>query len=182
MKDQTDKVTGELPGMWTESSGVMTAGEHLRRLQDEWRQTIEGDGGDCPCCGQFGKVYKAKLSQHFVLCLKWMADHAGDDGWVEVQKTGPRWMLKSKTYSMLEHWGFIECQTRRSGVWRVTRLGRDFLGGSHLAPAAVYIYDNRVWSTDEKEVAFRDCFGVHFNFDELMSTNFKWANLAALEK
>lgn len=153
----------------------------LAEAKRDWRETIEGDGGHCPVCNKFGKVYKIKLSQSLALSLKWIRDHS-EDGWVDVQKMGPRWMLRGKTYPLLAHWGFIESQSSRSGIWGITEQGRAFLNGSVLAPKAVYIYDNNVWAFDAEQTSFRSCFGVHFDFDELMSSNFKWANVATLEK
>jgi hypothetical protein len=45
-------------------------------------------------------------------------------------------------------------------------------------PAAVYIYDNQVWGFEEEQVTFKGCFGKHFDFDEMMSAQFNWANLS----
>jgi DNA polymerase III alpha subunit (gram-positive type) len=44
-------------------------------------------------------------------------------------------------------------------------------------PNAVHIYDNKVWGFEADEVSFRECFGTHFDFDEMMSAQFKWANI-----
>jgi len=154
----------------------------VQKLRHDWRYTIEGDGGHCPVCDKFGKVYKIKLSQALALALKWVADHGGDDGWVDVQTQGPRWMLRAKTYPLLAHWGLIESQAPRSGVWRATPKGRAFIGADVLAPKAVYIYDNNVWAFDAENTSFKGCFGVKFDFDELMSATFKWSNVAVLEK
>lgn len=155
---------------------------HLRQLKEDWEETICGDGGFCPVCGKFGKVYRYKLSQALVLALKWIADHGQEEGWVDVQTTGPRWMLRSKTYPLLAHWKMIEAQNSRSGVWRVAKPGKDFIGGSVLVPKAVFVYDNRVLALDAETTSFRGCFGVKFDFEELMSTNFNWANVASLER
>lgn len=154
----------------------------VQKLRLDWRGVIEGEGGCCPVCDKFGKVYKIKLSQALALALKWVADHAKDDGWVDVQMLGPRWMLRAKTYPLLAHWELIESQSPRSGIWRVTPKGRAFLDGSVLAPKAVYIYDNSVWAFDAETTSFRGCFGVKFDFDELMSSTFKWSNVTVLEK
>jgi len=148
---------------------------YLERMRTSWNQTIEGEGGHCPCCGKWGKVYKTKLSQHLALCLKWIIDHG--DAWVDVQNEAPRWMLKSKTYPLLEHWALIESRGTRSGIWTATQRGRDFVSGYESMPEAVYIYDNRRWGFSEAEVNFRQCFGKHFDFDELMSAQFNWAKL-----
>lgn len=152
-------------------------GIFLAKLRSNWSKTIEEDGGHCPCCGKWGKVYKTKLSQHLALCLKWIASHEGEDGWADVQNNGPRWMLKSKTYPLLEHWKMIEYKERRSGCWRVTTQGHEFLRGRLMVPASVLIYDNRIWGVDNESVSFRDCFGRHFDFDALMSDPIDWANV-----
>lgn len=177
-----DHYDGELPGMWTDQTVPLTASQHLKNLQDEWDRTITGEGGCCPVCGKFGKVYKYKLSQALGLALKWIKDHAGEDGWVDVQTRGPRWMIRSKTYPLLAHWQFIESKNARSGVWRVTDLGRDFLSGFEVAPRAVYVYDNKVMALDAENISYRGCFGVRFDFDELMSDQFNWANVHQLER
>ena len=153
-------------------------GAFLARMRYLWNKTIEGEGGFCPCCGKKGKVYKTKLSQHLALCLRWIHVHADPaDGWVDVQNTAPRFMLKSKTYPLLEHWDLIEGKSFRSGIWRVTLKGQDFLNGLINLPSAVHIYDNKIWGFEAEEVSFRGCFGIHFDFDEMMSDQFKWANL-----
>lgn len=171
----------ELPGMWTDSAQVMTPEQHLRKLKDEWEEAISGDGGCCPVCGKFGKVYKYKLTQSKALGLRWMQVHADKDGWVEVHKRGPRWMLRSKTHSLLSHWGLVESQGSRSGIWRVTPKGRAFIDGSAVAPKSVWVYDNKVRALDAEETTFRGCFGVKFDFDELMSDQFNWANIIVVE-
>jgi hypothetical protein len=149
----------------------------LQKLRHEWKHTIEGEGGDCPVCDKFGKVYRIKLNQSLALSIKWISDHGGESGWVDVQKQGPRWMLRSKTYALLSHWGMIEPLAPRSGVWRVTPTGKAFLAGNIKAPVAVYIYDNSVWAVDNENTTYRGCFGVKFDFNELMSASFNWANV-----
>lgn len=149
--------------------------EGMGAAKAKWRKAIEGEGAFCPCCGRWGKVYKIKLSEHLALCLRWIATHGDKDGWVNVQNTAPRWMLKSKTYTLLEHWNFIESQSKRSGVWRANAAGVAFASGIGSASSAAYIYDNTVWALDPEQVTFRGCFGKHFDFDEMMSTRFDWS-------
>ena len=149
----------------------------LEIARETWRNAIEGDGAYCPCCDKWGKVYKMKLSQHLALCLRWIATHGDEDGWVDVQNSAPRWILKSKTYNLLVHWGLIQGRDKRSGVWRATPRGRDFINANCTMPAAVYIYNNQVWGVDATQTSFRGCFGKHFNFDEMMSTQFRWSEV-----
>lgn len=152
-------------------------GMFLARMRSNWNKAIEGEGAHCPCCGKWGKVYKIKLSQHLALCLRWIAVHGDEDGWVDVQNKAPRWILKSKTYPLLEHWALIESAQKRSGIWRATLRGQDFVGGLTQLPAAVHIYDNKVWGFESEETSFRGCFGKHFDYDEMMSDQFNWANI-----
>jgi acyl CoA:acetate/3-ketoacid CoA transferase len=49
--------------------------------------------------------------------------------------------------------------------------------GANMMPAAVYIYDNKVWGFEQEETTFAGCFGKHFDFDEMMSEQFNWANI-----
>ena len=149
----------------------------LNKLKEQWETAIMGDGGNCPCCGKWGKVYKYKLSQHLALALRWIVVHGKENGWVHVQNTAPRWMLKSKTYPLLAHWKLIEHQSNRSGIWRATYIGTMFSEGQINQPSAVYIYDNDIWGFDSAEVSFRGCFGDHFDFDEMMSTRFDWSKV-----
>ena len=150
----------------------------LGKLRGNWAKAIEGGGAICPCCDRKGKVYRARLHQTMAMALRWIAINAEDnEGWVRVQERGPRWMLKGKNYCLLEHWGLIESKGNRSGIWRATFRGIGFMHGLNTISEAVYIYDNKVWGFDEKETSFRGCFGKHFDFDEMMSAQFNWANL-----
>ena len=132
-------------------------GHFLARMRNNWNKVIEADGGYCPCCGKWGKVYKMKLSQHLALSLRWIALHGEQDGW-------------------------IESQSHRSGVWRATQTGMLFIAGEITAPSAVHIYDNRKWGVEEEQTTFRGCFGKHFDFEEMMSDQFNWAVIKKPEK
>jgi hypothetical protein len=146
----------------------------MAEMKDKWRKTIEGDGGFCPCCGKWGKIYKYKLSQHLALALRWIMVHGDEEGWVDVQKKGPRWMLRAKTYPLLVHWQMIEGAAKRSGIWRVTQKGREFATGQTSAAAAVWVYDNTIYEVSDSLTSYRGCFGKHFDFDELMSDRYDW--------
>ena len=149
----------------------------IQSLKEEWKKEIEGKGGFCPCCEKFGKVYKIKMSQHLALCLRWIFVHGATDGWVDVQNSAPRWMMKSKTYPLLEHWGLVAAKAQRSGIWKATERGIEFVLGHRTVPSAVHIYDNRIWGFEESEVLFKQCFGKHFDFEEMMNEQFNWAKI-----
>lgn len=147
--------------------------EDLQELQRQWLATIAGKGGRCPVCDRFGKIYKYKLSQALARALEWIVQNGGTEGWVNVQESAPRWILRSKTYPLLEHWSMVESQGKRSGVWRATQLGKSFVAGFAVAPSAVYVYDDKLFMVDSEHTSFGGCFGVNFNFEEMMSSSLK---------
>lgn len=146
-------------------------------LRKKWTTAIEKDGGHCPVCDKWGKIYKVKLTQGLALALRWIMVHGDAEGWVNVQTHGPRWMMRSKVYPLLMNWGLIESRGYRSGVWRATPYGRDFVLGLANADSAAYIYDNKVHGWSGVATSFRGCFGKHFDFDEMMSERFDWASI-----
>jgi hypothetical protein len=168
MTDQFDMFEGE--------------GSFLEKMRHNWKKAIEGNGAVCPCCDRFGKVNMFRFTQTWALTLKWIADHEGENGWVNIQTKGPRIVLRGKNYSMVANWGLIESQSNRSGVWRLTQQGKDFIAGNIYIPVKLFTYNNKPWGFSSEQTSFRGCFGKHFDFDEMMSAQFKWANLQERKK
>jgi hypothetical protein len=160
-----------------------SAKAQLEKLRFEWYLTIANDGGYCPCCDKWGKISSQGMSEARALTLLWIHRTPHEDGWVNVAKLAPKWILRAKNFSLMKHWGLIESdvnttQNRRgSGRWRVTDKGRSFINETISVPAKVWLYNDEIqgWSTDH--VYFRDCFGVRFNFDEIMQEKFNWARI-----
>ena len=155
----------------------------LIKLRMEWEITISNDGGYCPCCARWGKISPQGMTEARSLALLWISRAPKDDGWVNVQKLAPKWILRAKNYSLLKHWGLIEsavnteANRRGSGRWRVTEKGQLFINETLSVPSKVYLYNDTVqgWSTDR--VYFRDCFGTRFSYDEVIAENFNWARI-----
>jgi hypothetical protein len=163
MVDQYDMFDGE--------------GAFLIKLRSMWAKGIEGDGGFCPCCGKWGKIAKFKLRQYYALSLRWIAINGEEDGWVNVQAKGPKFIMRSKNYAQLKHWGLIESKENKSGIWRVTQRGLDFMNGITTMPIAVYTYNKQIFGFDNEQTSYRGLFGVHFDYDEMMSARFDWASI-----
>ena len=148
----------------------------LARMRKNWQESIKSGSAYCPCCERSGRINKYSLTKTLVLTLRWIMIHGTDDGWVNVQKRAPRWVMRSKNYSLLEHWGFVESKKFRSGVWRVTPKGASFVHGHISEPMAVYTYDNKVIARESTETTFRGCFDKNFDFEAMMSESYDWAN------
>ena len=161
------------------------ASAYLAQLKANWRAIIERDGGHCPCCGKWGKISPQGMNETRALALLWLSRAPVDaDGWVDVPRIGPRWLLRGKTHTTLQHWAFVESgsnhdTTKKSdGFWRITERGRQFIAGSLLVPKKAYIYNNQVEGWSDECVSFRECFGRFFDYDEIMADNY---NLNAIK-
>ena len=119
---------------------------YLGQLKADWRVTIEGDGGHCPCCGKWGKISPFSITETHALALLWLSRAPCDsDGWVDVPPIAPAWMLRGKNYTTMAKWGLIEPgahtdETKTSdGTWRVTAKGLHFLSGTITVPKKAFI-------------------------------------------
>lgn len=143
-----------------------------------FEQEIKGEGGVCPCCMRKGKIHRYRIHKTEAAALRWMQVNSGVNRWVDVQKFAPRWMLRSKTYSILKHWDLIESRSKRSGLWRVTLRGIDFINGIIDIPEGVFVFNDTVYGYEKQRIYFRQCFDVAFDFAEFMSARFNWAAIA----
>lgn len=146
----------------------------LARAREDLRGKLE-DGATCPCCGQFAKKYRRKLSSTMAAGLVWLVQASKNlpHGWVDVSTTGPRWLLRvGGTLATLRHWTLIEPKTvadrRVAGTWRPTPGGVLFAQGADLAPRYVVLYNNEVQGVSPERIHIRDALGSAFDYDELM--------------
>jgi hypothetical protein len=154
----------------------------LSNLKQAWRQTIEGDGGYCPCCGRWGKINAFYFDQTKALALIWMSKQSGE--WIDMPKTAPRWILRGKTFSMAALWGLIEKsgsqdnpKKKSDGLWRLTTKGLDFVSGRITIPRKVFTYDRKAEGFSQEEVYIRDCLDIRFDYWELMSEQFRFNSI-----
>lgn len=149
---------------------------YLATIRADWRRTIGGAGGKCPCCDRWGRVNKKALNKTMVRGVYWMAQQRGDaEGWIHMPSTAPKWMLQSNQYSALRGWGFIErrphrgeTDTKYEGYWRVTALGHDFADGKASVRKSVLHYNQEYIGTTGPEVYIGDVTN-NFSYSETMS-------------
>jgi len=157
--------------------------DFLNELKDSWQETIEGDGGHCPCCNRWGKINAFSLNETFAFILKWMSESPADEeGYINLGESAPRWAMRGKNYSLLKHWKLIEqhpknddTTKRKSGMWRLTQTGFDFVNLKIDLPLKAFVYDNEAVGFSKETVFFPNCFGKKFDYAEVMSTTFKWS-------
>jgi len=120
----------------------MTLGEARRVLDAELK-----DGARCLCCGQYAQIHRWTLYGTAARLLVRLYAIGGTEEFVESKP------IKRKGQgdgARLRYWGLAEEEKVRrpdggkSGWWRVTPYGEDFILARATIPKYVYVYDNTV--------------------------------------
>lgn len=131
------------------------------------------EGTTCPACTQHAQVYRWSLYSTAVRMLARLWHVGGTSEFVEskaVKAAGD-----GGHCSQLRHWGLVEQESERrpdggkSGWWRVTKVGADFLQGRVTIPKYVYVYDGTCLRSDGPPVTVRECLGKKFDYDLMMA-------------
>lgn len=155
----------------------MTLEEAKQFLRDNWEK-----GTNCPCCKQSVKLYKRKLNSGmaYALMIMYRIDRSlppdGDrffEAGKEIAKTVD--VAIALEYNKLAYWGLIETRTKdsgegnsRSGLWRITQKGKDFVEDRISVPRWVYVYDAAPRKVSEEKTTIKEALGDKFNYAELM--------------
>lgn len=158
----------------------LSGGPSLREAKRDLRADLDA-GTHCPCCSKWVKRYRRRLNGAVVRSLAWLVLASEDpsiadpDGWIDVPRFGPRWMLRGNPHPKLRLWRFAErkavddqSSVRCSGVWRPTDLGRRFARGEVDAPDSVFEYLSEVDSVSPERVRFAEVMDVEFDYRALM--------------
>lgn len=146
----------------------------LREAQDWLRQNID-DGAICPCCTKFAKVYRWSLYGTAAQALILFHRLGGTESFIHSRDLKRLGYTGQGDASRLKYWDLVveEKQRRedggRSGYWRVTGRGRDFIFGVATLPKYSYIYDDRLLRQDGPMVSIIDVLGKRFDYRELMA-------------
>jgi hypothetical protein len=113
----------------------------------------------CVCCGQtIKKLNPHRMCKQKVVMLEILAK-AND--WVHVQEGHGAFHGDSVTrapyrarahVSRLVWFGLAEHGVPRSGLYRITQEGRDFLAGTHVVPKVIWCRNGVVVETDSMQV------------------------------
>ena len=134
------------------------------------RERIE-EGARCPCCTQFAKVYKRRITASSAAALIRLYRAAGTEfaHWPTVNRG-----FRADECKM-EYWGLVEEASipredgGRAGWWRVTDAGADWVTGRSSVPKYARIFDSKCLGLVGADVTIRDALGVKFNYNELMN-------------
>jgi hypothetical protein len=137
------------------------------------------DGGDCPCCGRFSKIYARPINATMSRSLCWLVQAFKTCGaWINVPVCGPKFVLRSKQLSTLQWWRLIEPKpndnpkvktVRDSGLWRPTQRGIDFVEGKIRVPRKVLTLFGNVIGYSSDEVSIQDTLDAKFDYEDAMA-------------
>ncbi len=150
----------------------------LDKLRSMWRGVINDDGGRCPCCDRWGKIYPRSLNETMALSLVWLAAQSVDGEWINIPQRGPRWLVRSNQLPTLRWWGLVERldtgdkTKKHSGLWRATEKGILFAQNRLQVPKKVYTYNAEVEGFSEELVTIKDCV-ESFDYSAVMETGIK---------
>ncbi len=169
--EAASRIRSALAPLW------LRGGPTLREARRDLRAGID-EGQRCPCCSKWVKRYRRRLNGAVVRSLAWLvlaSDRSTEEGWVDVPREGPRWLIRGNPHPKLRLWGFAERReveegsgVRCSGLWRPTDRGRRFVDGLVDAPESVFELLSEVDAVSPERVWFRDVLDVAFDYDALM--------------
>ena len=151
----------------------------LDKVRDDWQEVIKHDGGICPVCDRWGKIYGRNINKTMAVSLLWLAQAPTEDGWVDVPNRAPRWVIRSNQLPTLKWWGLVErrqndpdSKNKHSGMWRVTSTGMAFALDGLSVPKRAFTYNDEVLGFGDDLVKIEGCFKTHFDYQEVMSLYF----------
>ena len=133
--------------------------------------TIEAQ--TCPCCDQMVKIYRRKVSGVAARDLIKFSRTSADGEYRHISKI--QLASGGGDFAKLQLWGLVEEELnfdtgkRTSGMWCITKKGRDFVAGNVHVPKYILIYNGKFLGFDGDQVTIEECLGNNFNYSELMS-------------
>lgn len=150
---------------------------------DEAKDVVERgkwdrDGVRCPCCDEFHKVYRRSLGSSMARWLIELVRLYSEDETHYHYSTGTFAGMVTGDVAKLVHWDLIapmpdplpDQQSRRSGYWRPTSHGIDFVCGRVRVSQFRYEHKNKWWSdAADPQITIVDALGDGFNYSALMT-------------
>lgn len=150
-------------------SDTATIAEAKEQLKENWLK-----GEKCPCCNQFVKLYKIKISGQAVRDLLRLCVITGGDT-SEYKHINDFSNLASRSFSKLAHWGLVtdelneDTTKRTSGMWSITEKGVQFARKQTEVPKYAYLYNSQCKAMSPETVGVVEALGHKFDYEELMN-------------
>jgi len=149
----------------------------------KWLREHAKKGAACPCCTQRVQFYVRRVYSAPARVLIWIdryyrrhADWLHVPGYLTEKGVEVGVGNRGGDWSKMKHFGLIEPMPRairsdgskRTGMWRITELGKQFVRNEARVPAFKLMFDSQVFFTSEETICIHDALGDDFNYGELM--------------
>jgi hypothetical protein len=141
------------------------------------------DGVACPCCGQFAKRYRRKITSsmaYALILINRAHKQYPEKKWLHVERylkqlPGVPTSMRGD-FAKLIYWDLIVKEDRirddgssRNGYYAITSAGRSFVSGGLSVPKYVLIYNNQFQGFEGDYITIKQSLGSKFNYNELMN-------------
>lgn len=158
----------------------MTNFSTIQQAKDYVKQHIN-EGVECPCCTQFVKMYRRKITSSMAYALILIANSGKRDYFhVEDYLKGENCPAAIRgDFPKLRYWGLIEAEeskredgSKRNGYYKITQKGIDFVQCKIVVPEAMYIFKNKAYNRpmeNDSYISIKQALRGKFNYTELMT-------------
>lgn len=142
-----------------------------------WVQDNAANGVICPCCSQHAKLYRRPFNSGMAVSLLWLVryyEEVSKGSWIDVPRTAPKKVLRSREFDKLKLWGVAETREsddptkRTSGLWRPTDLGIAVVRSDATVSKYLSIYNGNIVDRSKAQATLKECLNRKFDFEELM--------------
>lgn len=144
------------------------------------REAVKQKGAKCPCCRQFAKVYKRRITSSMAYALilveRYFRTTPDAADWLHVPSMLTANGLSRADEAKLVHWGLLEEKPEirdddspRAGFYKITKLGIDFVHNRVRVPKFVFIYaGKKLDKSTVATVSIDEALTTRFNYRDLM--------------
>jgi len=154
-------------------NNLNTIGQAKAHLRDNIKKGI-----NCPCCGQYVKMYTRKVTSAMAYGLILLVKSKSEDyfhieNYLKEQNcpSSVRGDISKLRYFKLikKLEGIRDDGSKRVGYYKVTERGKDFVRGLITVPESVMIFNKKTYGFSENHINIHQALKNKFNYNELMN-------------
>lgn len=134
----------------------------------------------CPCCNSFLKRYRRRLNANMAVTMVAMF-RKKKFGFIRVEEfMRVNGYQRSGDFPYLVHWGMLEKMpgkredgSSKTGYYKLTDKGRQFVLHQITAQQTLVIYNGKVEGFEGSEISIEEALGKKFDYRELMGKDLK---------
>jgi hypothetical protein len=144
--------------------------EGMKRVHERKQKSVT-----CACCKEEFTLYPRKITSAMARFLIELDRLSGDSHpWVNALEVFKNARMKyDGDYAKLRFWGFIEgtdeVDNPRSGLYRITSVGKQFVHCQLEVARTAYVFRNSLYGFDGKPTNIKVALGDRFDYQELMA-------------